>query len=270
MKDCFILFAAVLTVSCSIAEPIPTDHYDPNAEVSERRAVIKSIAIRTPKNAPEDVLSVAEAGLSDPDSKVREYALAIILRLAVAPRYYPGTPKIDLTQFSALKERLLDLLEDKEEKVRQIAIEAIGVSFDPNPELETLFIERFKEETSGANRKRIVQCLAQHKYDSFETIALLRNALTDEHSEVKGDAAKRIAEIKPSEALPLLIQGMTTEDQFVRERFARAIKAYGRDAVPYLPKLEQMKEQANDASRELLDRTIKAVRNEESGSVHDD
>lgn len=267
MKN-YLLFLTLI-LSCATAEPIPTIHFDPSAEVTIRRAAMKSIAIKTPRNAPPDVLSVAEAGLSDPDAKVREHALAIIFRMAVAPQYYPGTKKIDLAESAPLKDHLLNLIEDQDEKVRQIAIDTIGVSLDPSPELEILFIERFKKETSGGNRKRIIQCLAHHEYDSPQTISLLCDALSDKYSGVKTDASKRIAQIKPHAALPLLIQGMRTEVLPVREQFSRAIKAYGQNAVPYLQQLEQMKEQADDEFRELLDETIKGARKEEANSVND-
>lgn len=257
-----VVAALVLAV---VANAAFTDEvkYDPKADTNERRANMKIIAIKTPQNVPPDVLAIAEAGLSDPDSEVRQHAAAIVLRMAAAPLYFPNIDKIDLSVHPSLKDRLLAALQDEDEKVRQIAIDAVAAGVEPSPQLESLLVQRFAEESSGANRSRLIQCLSKQKYASPQIAALLEQALTDEYPEVRGMAAQRVAQIKSSAALPRLVQGMTTQDPYVRENFQRAIEAYGKAARSYLPQLEELKDQTSNEVRQSIERTINAIQRQQ-------
>jgi HEAT repeat protein len=209
----------------------------------ERLDRLQSLAIMPPEDFDSAMFPMLDAGLADSDVKVRREAVFVLSQMAIW-NLHAGEANIkinaNIEAYPSLKEKLWKSISDDDQEVRQYSILAIFYAYQVDSEFYEFLVMRYNKEPVGKIRALMLSILADGGHRSCELDKIVVSALTDKNTEVQGMAAKVAVNCTPTDALPLLAQGMESSDLFVKFNCVRAIAAYGNVANKYIPDLEKL------------------------------
>lgn len=206
-----------------------------------------------------DVQSIAR-GLRDSDSEVRFLAIAELSRLVMETS--DGRPSnIDLRSSPSLRAALIGLLDDADFRIRGGVVKVLAFVVDwPDEHVASLFIARYSQESDPGVRSVIVHELSQRALDSPGVRRLMSDALSDEATSVRRNAAKAIARFHPRSALPRIVDELRSGNEATRSEFVYALESYGALAKPHVRVLEALlPNEVNPERSEQIRRAIRAV-----------
>jgi HEAT repeat protein len=233
-----------------------------DSDVSARRSALRTLLNEPPKRRPSVALAAAEAALVDPDTEVRRLA-TMILRQVLTIASAGSIVGIDLKDFPDLKSRLTRVVEEEDVQTRVEAISALAAlsKMEPDPDCEAFFLRRLSIEPEARARMALVDALGQ--FDSRATATALVAILAERDKDLAGNAARALSQIQPlpEEGLPVLIENLDPKHVYSAQFFLNAIRTYGSDALPHLPRLEELAQGAEDEFlRQKFAQTIAAIR----------
>jgi HEAT repeat protein len=214
---------------------------------------------------PDQLTDVLIPGLTDASAEVRDSALR-----AIASRV--GTPQIDretwrrfeLPALQALGPRLAHSLEDSDVHVRRSAIEAIAsleLDFTGSgkamralrPVTARLLATRYNSEPDALTRSRIVNVFAWfsiHPGIQRDSTTVLGLALSDPSPAVCQAALVGVGMQRIVNLLSKAAEFLTHDEVGLRISAAQALVAFGRDARPYVPRIEAaLESESNSLAR---------------------
>jgi HEAT repeat protein len=225
-----------------------------------------------------DVRELLLAGMTDPDTFVREHAvgmIASILQLSsmpgVPPEFQWGIARRPVAQ--ALWPELNAAADDSEARVRSEAIRGIAVVFaHGNPifrsasELSARLVAKLDTDPLPGIRSLAVSALgsAHRSYDpAIRDLALrvVLKALDDADPFIVQAAAHGAAEFTPPQALPLLAKQLQHPSHVARMAVGQVIAAYRERARAYVPALEAaLAVETDDITRKTILGTLSIIR----------
>lgn len=223
-----------------------------------RIAVLQEL-IKRPDKVPDagastpEVLALARSS----NTEMRQAAIAALVNLEGAARVaeQQGRPWTSYPRGSPdTKIVLLTALEDSNAVLRNLGVNGYAAIFGTTVELERILVARFPLEPESHVRKSIVNHLNQTAHISAASEAVFIKALKDPSCAVRYYAVRGIARTKPKASLPDVIAGLNEEDRGTRAEYAKAVRAYGPEAIGYLPLIEQAlrREKEQIVRRELV------------------
>ena len=185
-------------------------------------------------------------GLSDSDSKVREFAATGLLKIASASMRVelPPNPNLpDLTSYPSAQPALLAAMSDSDPIVRQTAIGAYSLTYKSTPDIEQKIIDAFNSYQPVHGRPDPRPALLSSLVNDRSPSPVATNFLVQKIDDPQFGAAaiESLSSLKepPPGALPKLLsvakQRNISEPR--KAALTRAIKAYGPDAQAQLQQI---------------------------------
>jgi hypothetical protein len=226
-----------------------------------------------------DILDTINTALIDRDNEVQNIASRAMLNMAwfqnseIAnsnPSNYSTNPdRYVLTNYFKIKPELkthyLQLLNNLPDSVDRTE-HFITIQYaKPSKEWEAYLIDRYEKEKNADKRvaQRMLELLYVHGYQSPQTLAVMKDALT----QLETPALKYAETYTPPEFFPLLIQLLeaepSTNDSSIHQ-IIKAIASYGALAKPYTDLMRERVSQAKGNAakpviQNLLEQHIEAI-----------
>jgi len=257
-----ILFLTFLLVSIVIAkERFTIDDYA-KMDAEQKRKIFASNDKEI--NDPTKFLDLFILGLNDPDPIVQHNATARLSATMVGLQNYKrekGTIPVDASRMGEVQDALITKISSPDAQIRGAAFQALAFSAEPNPKIESALLEQLAQEQNDQLKGCIIETMGFAGYDSEKYIQTLRGSLStpSSYDYVSDAAAKTIVALKPPGMLPLLAQMLEKKRSLHWGTLAMA--AYGAEAKPYLPLLEQLAADPTLGMHGEISNVIAAIQN---------
>ncbi len=236
----YLTLLVCLVSSVSAQKRFSMDDY---AKMSaEEKRVLFSGTDNSQLDDPNKFLDLFIQGLEDSDAIVRRRAtqkLSLTMIGLQRLKQQNAAIPVKLNRMAEVQKILTAKLTDPDAETRGAAISAIAYSGAPNRETEITLLTQFGRESNEQLKGGIIETMVFAGYESYTFKQAVFSSLLDASDYVRNASSKAAAQIKPTGALPLLVQAL---ERFTSGRHLAvdAVAAYGTEALPYLPNLEKL------------------------------
>lgn len=244
-----------------------------SSDVATRRAAIHqfvdSLDTSAVKEYGDDLLPVIFLSIKDSDQEVRYYGLSAARMLSHAVvlskqskdgQIFGRKVTLDFRKEARLEALLRKAAADSDPRIRTCAVSVLAKGYPPTPQNEELLVKLSGTEKHPQVRREIVDGIGVGKYSSKGSERVLTTMLDDKSQDVKGWAGYFLGQMKAKDALPILVSKLDDDRPFVKERILQGIKAYGKNARPFLPELKKRLATEKSASaRKAIETVMQSI-----------
>jgi HEAT repeat protein len=230
-------------------QAVPTPGQFAALGVPARLEVMRSVEKASEHRVTPELVAVISAGLRDRDGGVRRKAAWALNRI-----FHPASGRARTEAEMAAVRASPDLpgtlvtgVADAVFSVRGASADALFALAPPlDPAARSALVSAYSTEADRMIRNLIVAGLAEVALDAADVRQLVVAALDDEAAAVRRSAARAVARFQPPEALPRIVEELTSgridgrDAWSVRDAFVDALAGYGSRAQPHLYVLEAL------------------------------